>query len=513
LAKPSYYSELMTLQIIWFKRDLRLADHAVLTQAAQAGPVLPLFIVEPDYWQLPDVSRRQWLFLSGCAEELGREIAAQGGKLCVQIGESVAILEKLRQHFGDIALWSHEETGNDWTYARDRRVGTWARSHTVAWHELQQFGVWRGRNVSRDRWAAKWDAMMAKHWLPLPKNIGWVQYSYSDALPDADVLGLAPDGLRVGQTPGRKAGRAALQEFLFETGENYTREMSSPITAEHACSRVSPYISYGALSMREVYQAAQTRAQELQDWPPFARGNWSRAMRSFTARLHWHCHFIQKLETEPSIEYRPMAKVYENLRPEPDRDKLTAWKTGATGYPFIDAAMRYLIAKGWINFRMRAMLMSFASYDLWLPWQISGQHLAQMFVDYEPGIHWPQCQMQSGETGINMVRIYAPVKQGYDQDPSGDFVRLWVPELAHIKGAAVHEPWLLGAGHAPDYPKRIVDHKAAVAFAKDQIYNLRKQSDARMEAKAVQQKHGSRKRQNIGTKKEKTPAPQLTLDL
>jgi deoxyribodipyrimidine photo-lyase len=118
---------------------------------------------------------------------------------------------------------------------------------------------------------------------------------------------------------------------------------------------------------------------------------------------------------------------------------------------------------------MRAMLMSFAAYDLWLPWQQAGLHLARQFIDYEPGIHWPQCQMQSGETGINTVRIYSPVKQGHDQDGSGEFVRRWVPELARIAGAAVHEPWRLAPEErqrlCPDYPAPIVDHAVAVRAA------------------------------------------------
>jgi deoxyribodipyrimidine photo-lyase len=148
---------------------------------------------------------------------------------------------------------------------------------------------------------------------------------------------------------------------------------------------------------------------------------------------------------------------------------------------------------------------------LWLPWQEAGLHLARQFIDYEPGIHWPQCQMQAGETGINTLRIYSPVKQGYDQDPSGDFVRRWVPELAAVPGPAVHEPWRLAADErrrlCADYSARIVDHEAAVRAAKTTLYALRRRTDARAEADAVQRKHGSRRR------RARNAPTQHTLDL
>ncbi len=506
------------VEIIWFKRDLRLADHAALAAAANMGPVLSLFIVEPQYWQQPDTSARQWIFQRGCLTTLAEEMAVHGGGLHVRIGDAAEILEELRNTFGSVQLWSHMETGNDWTHTRDRRVRRWAKAHNISWNELSQFAVHRARNFNRDKWASAWDRMMAEPVLPVNPNIKWAEMPYGEDLPTAKMLGLDADGLREIKTPGRAAGLAHLNAFLFETGEKYTFEMSSPLTAERACSRLSPYLAYGALSMREVAQAAWQRMKTIEEMPISLRRNWTAALRSFIARLHWHCHFIQKLESEPQIEFKPMAKIYEGMRPAlADPAKISAWKSGHTGYPFIDAAMRFLIAKGWINFRMRAMLMSFASYDLWLPWQETGKHLAQLFVDYEPGIHWPQCQMQSGETGINTVRIYAPIKQGHDQDPQGDFVRRWVPELSNVPGALVHEPWRLTNEMrqelCPDYPERIVDHRTAAAFAKAQISALRRTGSAREEALAVFQKHGSRKRPARPARKTTKPKSQLSLDL
>jgi deoxyribodipyrimidine photo-lyase len=179
---------------------------------------------------------------------------------------------------------------------------------------------------------------------------------------------------------------------------------------------------------------------------------------------------------------------------------LKAWCEGNTGYPFVDACMRSLRATGWINFRMRAMLVSFAAYDLFLDWRLFAHFLAQQFLDYEPGIHYPQIQMQSGTTGINAIRIYDPVKQGYDHDPTGNFVRRWVPELSNISDKLVHEPWKLSPLEQREYhytpgaayPARIVEHQLAVRKAREILTTFRRGSAAKSAIQSTLNKHGSR---------------------
>ncbi len=502
----------MAIEVVWFKRDLRLDDHAILSAAALRGPVLPLVIVEREYWKLPDTSARQWRFWRNSIEDLQINIAARGGALVVRVGDATEVLSKLYAEIGSFKLWAHEETGNYWTNQRDKAVHRWCKANDIAFEERRQFGVIRGPKVNRDKWAMRWDRTMDTPILPVPSLLIW-ERARCEALPSAQDLGLDDDGLIALPKAGREAALDTLNSFLHLRGEHYTRAMSSPVTAPDACSRLSWHIAYGTISMREVTQAAWAHYRNL---APSEKA-WRQAMRSFIARLHWHCHFIQKLETEPEAEWRPYARVYEGLRPRPaDPARLAAWSAGQTGYPFIDAAMRYLNATGWINFRMRAMLMSFASYDLWLPWQDSGAVLARKFIDYEPGIHWSQCQMQSGETGINTVRIYSPVKQGYDQDPDGRFIRQWLPELAEVPDIYLHEPWKLATDDRAllclDYPRRNVDHAVAAKAAKDTIYNLRRKPEARAEAKAVVQKHGSRKR-TIDRKRKGAAADQLDLGI
>ncbi len=206
---------------------------------------------------------------------------------------------------------------------------------------------------------------------------------------------------------------------------------------------------------------------------------------------------MQKLEDTPKLEYRCLHSAYEGLRPDmPDSGRLAAWTAGETGLPFLDACMRYLNATGWLNFRMRSMVTAVASYHLWLDWRVTGLHLARQFTDFEPGIHWPQIQMQSGTTGMNTVRIYNPIKQGRDQDPCGTFTRTWVPELAAVPDAYLQEPWTwTGAdtilGQAYPYP--IVDVAEAAREARQKVWAVRKGPEFRQEAARVITKHASRK--------------------
>jgi len=507
----------MSLQVVWFKRDLRLADHLPLLEASQRGPLLCLYVLEDEYWQLAETSNRQWLFVRDSLIDLQQQLTAYGGHLVIIRGSVLEALDCLQQSFGTFTLYSHQETGNLWTYQRDVQVASWCKAQQVRWRQSAQNAVRRGKtstkrltrrsanltptnptpnpilNNSAEAWHQHWQHFSQQSPLPEPAQL---QFADVTILPwqEAPAAGagfsiLTSCTLPVqvcddeftcpGRQPGgRQAGLALLQSFLTQRSQYYQSSISSPLTAESGCSRLSAHLAYGTLSLREVLSQLEHSLKHHPD------RHWCRNLSAFRSRLAWHCYFIQKLESQPDAGLVNLNRKYDALVRPWDQERFTAWRLGRTGWPLVDACMRYLIYHGWLNFRMRAMLVSIACYTLKLPWQPVSDYLASLFVDFEPGIHYPQIQMQSGTTGQQVLRIYNPVKQAQDLDPHGVFVRRWLPELAQVSNVWIFEPWRMPPPMRERtasvyYPLPLVDFTLSHRDAKDEITALRSGSLAR----------------------------------
>ncbi len=505
----------MSYSVVWFKRDLRVVDHAALHAAAQRGPILCLYVIEPSIWAQPDASHQHYLFVLESLRDLDVELRRLGGQLHVLSGDFTASVASLMIANPFDAIYAHEETGNDITYKRDLAVAQWCKSNKVEFHEFRQFGVVR-KLKNRDDWKSHWDKHVRSPLLPMPamENLQFVPLPWvATLLPSPSKLGLVLDAPKQRQLGGRRLGLEVLQDFLSDRSAQYRGGISSPLSAPTACSRLSPYLTFGCVSLREVVQSTYHAINAL------SSGNWQKkGLVAFVSRLYWHCHFIQKLESEPALEYQNLHRSYDGLRENDwNSTHFEALTTARTGWPLVDACVVMLRETGWLNFRMRAMLVSVAAYPLWLHWRPVGQWLARQFLDYEPGIHWSQMQMQSGTTGINTPRVYNPIKQAQDHDPHGHFVRRWLPYMRRVPDAWLFEPWrmpqvmrehlglTIGVGSEFDIPEPLVDLQTSTREAKAKLFGLRAQPEVRAGKAAIVEKHASR-----STMRAKKPAATST---
>jgi deoxyribodipyrimidine photo-lyase len=508
----------MSYSVVWFKRDLRVHDHAALAAAADNGPVLCLYVIEPAYWREPDTSSQHYAFTLECLTDLAASLQQRGASLLVRVGDVVNVLQQLHNAVPFAGLFSHQETGNGFTFERDKAVARWCRHSGVKWHEFPQTGVQRGM-VSRKGWAGHWESFMGQPCVPAPPLLqgASVPLDVQPAPAPHELCAHVFDPPHR-QTGGRRPAIAVLHQFLTDRSRQYRGGISSPLSAPTACSRLSPYLAYGCVSLREVVQATRRQLDRLEPQD----GHQRLGLQAFIKRLHWHCHFMQKLESEPAIEWHNMHRGYDGLREsEHDPSRLQALMDGATGWPLVDACVAMLNDTGWLNFRMRAMLVSVAAYPLWLHWRPVGLWLARCFLDYEPGIHWSQLQMQSGTTGINATRVYNPVKQALDHDPKGTFVRRWVPAMRKVPDAWLFEPWRMPQALQASWQTRgargistpVVDLEQATRLAKQRMYARRRDPDVKAAKQQILERHGSRlrpapvrRRSSVATK-EQLPLP------
>ena len=488
-----------TRGIWWVKRDFRLSDNDALQAAIeQCEYVTALFVIEPSLCQAEDTSEFHYHAWEQASAHLSSALAKLGTSLQVVVGEVVETFASIQANDGFDALFSHEETGGHVTFKRDREVAQWCTQHKVHWHQSHQNGVIRGL-LERDK---RQPVIRQRLQQTLPRSApvridGWPLDSLVEKRitlwPGFDSLSNRPLDPRIRasqvQPISETCAEQVWQSFLNKRGIRYSGGISSPNTAFEAGSRLSAHLAWGTISLRRVFHDTWQRDRELAGEATVEAKQWRKSLRAFQSRLHWHDHFIQRLESAPSMEFEALNPAYRKLRYSNNTKLLDAWQYGRTGLPLIDACMRCLAATGFLNFRMRAMVVSAGCFGLAQSWQSLHYPLARVFLDYEPGIHFSQIQMQAGIVGINTLRVYSPHKQLLDQDPEALFIKRWIPELREFDATEIarYEQRSLG-----DYPEPVTDIKSNTRIIRDQVYAIR-QSDAGKTASAkVLHEHGSR---------------------
>jgi deoxyribodipyrimidine photo-lyase len=439
--------------IMWFRRDLRLADNPALHQAAGHGPVLGLFVLDPVLWRGAGPARRAWL-----AGNLRSLDESMGGRLCVRLGDPASLVPRIAGEVGAEQV----HVASDFTpygRRRDRAVvdglpdgvtgvatgtayavppGTVRNGSGAPYKVFTPYSVaWRAHG---------WDAPVQA-----PRGIEWVEVEDDErvaATLDAALAG-APEGM---PAPGEDAAWHRFRSFADRDLEEYDAQRDDP--GADRTSRVSPYLKLGVLHPRQLL--AETS------------GSRSGGARTYESELAWREFYADVLHHNPSSAWEDLRPV-AGLRYDEHEDAIEAWKTGTTGFPIVDAGMRQLLAEGWMHNRVRMITASFLTKDLHAWWPVGARHFLDHLVDGDlaSNNHGWQWVAGTGTDAAPYFRVFNPITQGLKFDPQGNYVRRWVPELAHLSGKAAHEPWAAEDGYARGYPRRIIDHAAERQVALD----------------------------------------------
>jgi deoxyribodipyrimidine photo-lyase len=457
----------MSTALLWFRRDLRLADHPALTRALREYErVVPVFVLDDALLRGHFASATRTAFMLGCLRELDAELRSRGSGLIVRHGRPERELAALARDAGaEAVLWTSDVS--PYARARDARV-------TQALREAGARAIPQGGayvvDVSRPRTTAGRPFVVFspfhRHWLGLERRAVHRAPARLPALPGGVRKGRLPGlGALLGDggvqlpepavEPGERAARAALERWLGGPIDRYA-DRNDAVGEEHGTSRLSPYLRWGCVSAAECEaRAARHGGAGAQAW---------------TRQLAWRDFFAHVLLLNPGNARREHQERYRDLEWEKDDDAFDAWREGRTGYPLVDAGMRELARSGWMHNRARLVVGSFLTKDLHLDWRLGERHFEALLLDGEPAQNngnWQWVTSVGVDPAPYFRRMFNPVRQQQKFDPGGEYVRRWVSELRDVPGERLAEPWTMsdaeqaaaGCVIGRDYPAPIVVHE------------------------------------------------------
>ena len=435
--------------VVWHREHLRTRDHPALAWANDADRVCPVFVFDPAFYgdrALACDARIE--FLHESLHDLDDQYRRRAGDgLTLAHGDPLDVLGRFQEKGWEVVAVD-VPTGR-YGQRRDER----AREQGVQF--VGGDGLVRAENP-RDGWRETVEAFLEsdRHtWDETPVT------QLPSVTPEqiAEAYDVSPDKT-VERTGGTAAAREQLASFV-DSITSYPGSISSPVDAREGTSGLSPYLKYGALSVRQVYQHVHREVPDC------------RARELFTSRLFWNLHYRQKVLDWPGWLDTAVNPVFEGFHADNyDEELIARWKEGRTGYPMVDASMRCLRETGWLNFRMRAMCVSFYYHVLHQPWRVGADHFHRELFDSVAAINYTQWQYQCGLVGKPGLRLYNPRKQVRDQDPDGEFVTRWVPELADLPTEFLDRP-----EHTP----RPVQEECGVVIGETYPYPVREYEAAK----------------------------------
>ncbi|MFB6308494.1 MAG: FAD-binding domain-containing protein [Haloarculaceae archaeon] len=430
---------------VWHRDDLRVSDNPALAAASADGRVHPVFVFDPHFYESRRVCDARLAFLHESLRQLGAAYERRGGTLSLRHGDPREVIPGLLDNAVDRVYVNATTTAG---YARERDA-------TLADHDavrmFEEDAIVRSGD-SRDGWQQQAEAYFEADPHDPPEEVAGGIESDTDIEHVAAEYDVSPSKERQ-YRGGCDRARERLEAFTADI-DRYVGGISAPAAAERRTSHLSAYFKFGCLSLREAYQYVRER------------GDHDRAVEMFTSRLFWNRHFTQKLADNSDATRVAVNPVFRGMNREShDPELVAAWKAGETGFPMVDASMRALRETGWLNFRMRAMCASFYTYILRCWWKEGADWFYRHLIDADPAINYQQWQMQSGLVGVHPLRIYNPRKQVRENDPDGEFIRTYVPELADLPTTFLDDPSKAplsvqddhGVRIGEDYPYPVVD--------------------------------------------------------